>query len=193
MDGNGRWAKKRLMPRSFGHRKGVETTRRVVEFFAHAGVQYLTLFAFSSENWNRPDEEVSGLMELFVNSLERYTDELHAADIRICFIGERPFREFLQNYLPAQPGEMQTEDGQVVGQHVGLMYYTLGQREGLGIGGVRGYPEAPWYAAAKDLENNVLIVTQGRDDPLLWSATLETDPVRASGRPAGGPGCDRAW
>ena len=89
MDGNGRWAKKRMMPRSFGHRQGVETTRRVVEFFAGAGIKHLTLFAFSSENWNRPDEEVHGLMELFMQSLQKYTDELHEKGIRIRFIGHR--------------------------------------------------------------------------------------------------------
>ncbi|MGI9292166.1 MAG: tRNA 2-thiouridine(34) synthase MnmA [Gammaproteobacteria bacterium] len=96
----------------------------------------------------------------------------------ICFIGERPFREFLQTYLPAQGGTIETGEGQTIGQHVGLMYYTLGQREGLGIGGVKGYPEAPWYVAAKDLDRNVLIVTQGRDDPLLWSQAMVTESVR---------------
>jgi tRNA-specific 2-thiouridylase len=95
----------------------------------------------------------------------------------ICFIGERPFREFLQTYLPAQPGDIETPDGQVIAKHTGLMYYTLGQREGLGIGGVKGYPEAPWYVGAKDMERNVLVVTQGRDDPLLWSAALATEVV----------------
>lgn len=89
MDGNGRWARKRMMPRGFGHRQGVETTRRVVEFFASAGVKHLTLFAFSSENWNRPDEEVHGLMELFMQSLQKYTSELHEQKIRIRFIGNR--------------------------------------------------------------------------------------------------------
>jgi tRNA-specific 2-thiouridylase len=95
----------------------------------------------------------------------------------ICFIGERPFREFLQTYLPAQPGDIETPDGQFIASHQGLMYYTLGQREGLGIGGVKGYPEAPWYVGAKDLERNVLVVTQGRDDPLLWSAAMTTEVV----------------
>jgi len=89
MDGNGRWAKKKLMPRSFGHRKGVEVTRRCVEFFATAGVDHLTLFAFSSENWNRPADEVSNLMTLFMQSLQRYTDELHDKGLRIRFIGKR--------------------------------------------------------------------------------------------------------
>ena len=97
MDGNGRWAKKRLMPRAVGHRKGVEATRRSVEFFAAAGVKHLTLFAFSSENWNRPEDEVSSLMELFMQSLQKYTDELHQKGIRIRFVGDRKsFSEDLQ-------------------------------------------------------------------------------------------------
>ena len=100
MDGNGRWAKKRLMPRSFGHRKGVETTRRMVEFCARAGIKHLTLFAFSSENWNRPDEEVNSLMELFMQSLKKYTDELNGKGIRIRFIGNRSlFSDSLQQQI----------------------------------------------------------------------------------------------
>jgi undecaprenyl diphosphate synthase len=100
MDGNGRWANKRLMPRGFGHRKGVEATRRSVEFFAAAGIRHLTLFAFSSENWNRPDDEVSSLMELFMQSLQKYTEELHAKGIRIRFIGDREsFSEPLQRQI----------------------------------------------------------------------------------------------
>jgi undecaprenyl diphosphate synthase len=100
MDGNGRWAKKRLMPRSFGHRKGVETTRRMVEFFARAGIKHLTLFAFSSENWNRPDEEVSSLMQLFMQSLQKYTGEMHEQGIRIRFIGNRTvFSDSLQQQI----------------------------------------------------------------------------------------------
>ena len=102
MDGNGRWAKKRLMPRSFGHRKGVETTRRMVAFFAQAGIKHLTLFAFSSENWNRPEEEVNSLMELFMQSLQKYTDELHEQGIRIRFIGNRSvFSDSLQRQIEA--------------------------------------------------------------------------------------------
>lgn len=89
MDGNGRWAKKRLMPRSFGHRKGVEITRRAIEYFARVGVGHLTLFAFSSENWNRPEDEVSTLMELFLHSLKENMGELNEKEIRIRFIGDR--------------------------------------------------------------------------------------------------------
>ncbi len=89
MDGNGRWAKKRLMPRTFGHKKGVDTTRVAVEFFAKAGVKHLTLFAFSSENWNRPADEVNTLMELFLSSLQKNTAELNTKGIRIRFVGDR--------------------------------------------------------------------------------------------------------
>jgi len=89
MDGNGRWAQKRLMPRSYGHKKGVEATRRAIAFFAHAGVAHLTLFAFSSENWKRPQDEVSTLMSLFISSLKKNTEELHQSGIRIRFIGDR--------------------------------------------------------------------------------------------------------
>ena len=90
----------------------------------------------------------------------------------ICFIGERRFKDFLQQYLPAQPGAIETEDGQVIGEHSGLMYHTIGQRQGLGIGGLKDAGEAPWYVLDKDLERNVLIAGQGKDHPLLFSDTL---------------------
>jgi tRNA-specific 2-thiouridylase len=86
----------------------------------------------------------------------------------ICFIGERRFREFLARYLPKAPGEIRRlDDGRVIGKHEGLAYYTLGQREGLGIGGVRDAPEEPWFVAAKDMDKNVLYVVQGHDHPAL--------------------------
>jgi tRNA-specific 2-thiouridylase len=85
----------------------------------------------------------------------------------ICFIGERPFAEFLSRYLPAQPGDVETMEGRKVARHQGLMYYTLGQRQGLGIGGHAGASSAPWYVAAKDLQRNVLKVVQGHDHPAL--------------------------
>ncbi|MBF0804131.1 MULTISPECIES: tRNA 2-thiouridine(34) synthase MnmA [unclassified Neisseria] len=86
----------------------------------------------------------------------------------ICFIGERPFREFLQQYLPTDNGDMVTPEGKKVGRHIGLMFYTIGQRKGLGIGGAG----EPWFAAGKDLTSNTLIVVQGRDHPLLYSSSL---------------------
>ena len=94
----------------------------------------------------------------------------------ICFIGERPFREFLQRYLPMTPGEIRNLDNdKVMGQHQGLTYHTLGQRDGLGIGGVKGAPELPWYVAAKDMARNVLYVVQGHDHPALLRDCLSAD------------------
>ena len=90
----------------------------------------------------------------------------------ICFIGERPFAEFLQRYLPAQPGDIESLDGRKLGTHRGLMYYTLGQRQGLHIGGRNDAGEEPWYVARKDLARNVLVVVQGHDHPALFSNSL---------------------
>ncbi|HEY0844817.1 MAG TPA: tRNA 2-thiouridine(34) synthase MnmA [Noviherbaspirillum sp.] len=95
----------------------------------------------------------------------------------ICFIGERPFREFLNRYLSYQPGPMKTPDGTVVGTHVGLSFYTLGQRKGIGLGGMKSYQNAEgnsdaWYVARKDVEHNTLYVVQGHDHPWLLSGSL---------------------
>jgi tRNA-specific 2-thiouridylase len=98
----------------------------------------------------------------------------------ICFIGERDFREFLARYLPARVGEMRTPDGHVLGQHPGVFYFTLGQREGLNIGGVRGFEAAPWYVVGKDVANNVLYVDQGVDSPFLYSNVLWSEPRTGS-------------
>ena len=104
----------------------------------------------------------------------------------ICFIGERRFQDFLKQYLPAQPGDIYTAEGDLIGTHQGLMYHTIGQRQGLGIGGLRHYDESPWYVADKDLTNNRLIVVQGKQHPLLFKLRLtcqqmhwigEQDPI----------------
>jgi tRNA-specific 2-thiouridylase len=102
----------------------------------------------------------------------------------ICFIGERPFREFLGRYLRKEPGPMRTPEGRVVGQHIGLCFYTIGQRKGVGIGGLKGTEGGPWYVAGKDLERNELIVVQGHDHPLLLSQRLSAqDLAWVSGAP----------
>jgi tRNA-specific 2-thiouridylase len=98
----------------------------------------------------------------------------------ICFIGERPFRDFLNRYLSYKPGPMKTDDGKTVGEHVGLSFYTLGQRKGIGIGGLKSYKNAdgssePWFVARKDIENNTLYVVQGHDHPWLLSTALRAD------------------
>lgn len=90
----------------------------------------------------------------------------------ICFIGERKFRDFLQRFLPAQPGDIVTPDGDVIGQHQGLMYYTLGQRQGLGIGGLKQANDDPWFVVSKDLDKNQLIAGQGHHHPLLLNKQL---------------------
>ena len=103
----------------------------------------------------------------------------------ICFIGERPFREFLATYLPANPGPMRTPGGEVIGEHEGLMYYTLGQRQGLHIGGIHGRPELPWYVVAKDLDDNALIVAQGEHELLFSDGLTATDASWIGAAPAG--------
>jgi undecaprenyl diphosphate synthase len=121
MDGNGRWAKKRLMPRNYGHRKGVEAARRSIEYFARAGVRHLTLFAFSSENWKRPADEVSGLMELFLHSLKQNIEALHEERIRIRFIGPRqPLAGHLCREIEA--AETTTRDSTRMTLNVALNY-----------------------------------------------------------------------
>jgi len=90
----------------------------------------------------------------------------------ICFIGERKFTDFLAQYLPAQPGIIETAEGQEIGQHQGLMYHTLGQRKGLLIGGMKEFGEQPWYVVDKDMQRNVLIVGQGANHPRLYSTGL---------------------
>ncbi|MGH8704057.1 MAG: tRNA 2-thiouridine(34) synthase MnmA [Burkholderiales bacterium] len=109
----------------------------------------------------------------------------------ICFIGERPFREFLNRYLPRDPGPIVTPEGKRVGEHIGLAFYTIGQRKGIGIGGTRGATRiggdsAAWYVAQKDLAENKLVVVQGREHPLLMRRSLAAqDASWVSGEPPG--------
>lgn len=140
------------------------------------------------------------LGELHKTEIRRIADELALPNARkkdstgICFIGERPFREFLNRYLSFRPGPMMTPTGETVGEHVGLSFYTLGQRKGIGLGGSRkhrsedGNHEA-WYVARKDIATNTLFVVQGHDHPWLLSAGLSADQVSwiAGSAPADGP------
>lgn len=107
----------------------------------------------------------------------------------ICFIGERKFRDFLSGFLPAQPGDIMTKSGRIVGRHQGVIYYTLGQRRGLGIGGVAGVPDDRWFVIDKDVENNILYVDQGEADT-LYSKALRTSAFNyISARPEGSFEC----
>jgi tRNA-uridine 2-sulfurtransferase len=101
----------------------------------------------------------------------------------ICFIGERPFADFLARYLPERPGSVVDDRGREVGRHRGLAYYTLGQRHGLGIGGVADGDEAPWYVAAKEPDSNTLVVVHGHDHPALYQDRLLADAIHWIGNP----------
>ena len=113
--------------------------------------------------------------ELCKTEVRRIAEEIGLPNARkkdstgICFIGERPFREFLNRYLPPHPGPIKTPDGKVIGEHIGLAFYTLGQRKGIGIGGMHDSTGEPWFVARKDLSTNTLWVCQGHDHPMLLS------------------------
>ena len=133
------------------------------------------LHAVNESAFSRTLFPIGGMMKTQVRKIaEKY--KLSTAKKKdstgICFIGERRFKDFLQKYLPAQPGNIECSEGKIIGQHCGLMYHTLGQRQGLGIGGLKDSDNSPWYVAKKDLSRNVLIVVQGTNHPLLFSNKL---------------------
>ncbi|MCB1859514.1 MAG: tRNA 2-thiouridine(34) synthase MnmA [Gammaproteobacteria bacterium] len=106
----------------------------------------------------------------------------------ICFIGERRFQEFLSRFLPAQPGPIETPGGRLIGEHQGLMYYTLGQRKGLRVGGLQEADDAPWFVVAKDLNRNTLVVAQGHEHPLLMKRQVSISQLHwIAGSPPGIP------
>lgn len=152
------------------HRDGVHRLLRGVDsnkdqtYFLHALDQYQLSKAMFPIG-HLPKTEVRAIAEKAGLATAKKKDSTG-----VCFIGERNFKEFLSGYLPAKPGEMRTLEGEVKGRHDGLMYYTLGQRQGLGIGG-SGSGE-PWFVAGKDLENNILHVVQGEKHPALYSTGL---------------------
>jgi len=134
---------------------------------------------------------VGGLLK---NEIRRIAAEQHFITAEkkdstgICFIGERKFTDFLKTYIPAQPGKIFTAEGEEIGHHQGLMYHTIGQRQGLGIGGLKGYNDAPWYVIDKDLNSNTLFVAQGSDHPHLFQPSLSADKLEwINGIPNYGP------
>jgi len=140
-------------------------------YFLHALNQYqLSHAMFPIGEYDKPH----------IRSLAK-NNELQTHDKKdstgICFIGERRFSTFLEKFLPAKPGEIHSIDGKCIGTHNGLMYYTLGQRKGLGIGGLKESDEEPWYVVEKDLLNNILKVAQGHNHPAMFNNILETGQV----------------
>ena len=149
--------------------KGLDPNKDQSYFLHQVGEEELKLTLFPVGELEKP--EVRRLAEEYGLITHDKKDSTG-----ICFIGERRFSDFLKQYLPAQAGKIETPDGDVIGEHQGLMYYTIGQRQGLGIGGLKDYPEEPWFAAAKDLDRNVLIAVQGQH-PLLYSDWLHASDI----------------
>ncbi len=150
--------------------KGLDPNKEQSYFLYTLGQHQLSRTLFPIGHLHKPEIRAMADKAGFANSRKKDSTG-------ICFIGERKFTEFLQRYLPTQPGEMRTPEGQIIGKHHGLMYYTFGQRQGLGIGGVKNAPDEPWYVLEKDLDNNILIVGQGHDHPLMLHNTLEASQL----------------
>jgi len=161
----GHYARLRAGPRGVELLRGLDSGKDQSYFLYRLGQDQLSRAMFP----------VGGLPKARVREFARnHGLAVHAKrdSTGICFIGERPFREFLNRYLPTEPGNICTPAGEVIGSHMGLMYYTLGQRQGLGIGGRADSDGRPWYVAGKDLGRNRLIAVQGHDHPLLLSRSI---------------------
>jgi len=150
--------------------RGLDSNKDQTYFLYTLGQAQLSRSLFPIGDMEKPSVRELAQKAGFINSRKKDSTG-------ICFIGERKFKDFLQRYLPAQPGHMKTPEGDIIGTHQGLMYYTLGQRQGLGIGGVKTAAEEPWYVVEKDLVNNILIVAQGHDHPLMQSISLHASQL----------------
>ncbi|WP_341325578.1 tRNA 2-thiouridine(34) synthase MnmA [Methylotuvimicrobium sp. KM2] len=162
----GHYARVREQTGEFQLLKGLDPNKEQSYFLYAMGQKALSKTLFPIGHLHKPEIRAIAEKAGFANSRKKDSTG-------ICFIGERKFKDFLQRYLPAQPGEMRTPEGQYIGRHHGLMYYTMGQRQGLGIGGVKDAPDEPWFVLDKDLDNNVLIVGQGHEHPMMMHNTLE--------------------
>ncbi len=162
----GHYARVKKINGEYSLLKGLDPNKEQSYFLYTLGQKALSKTLFPIGEMHKPELRALAKQAGFENHKKKDSTG-------ICFIGERKFTEFLQRYLPTQPGEMRTAEGQKIAKHQGLMYYTLGQRQGLGIGGVKNAPDEPWYVLDKDLENNILIVGQGHDHPLMLHNTLE--------------------
>lgn len=161
----GHYARNRLTSHGYELIKGVDNNKDQTYFLYTLGQTQLAHVLFPVGELNKADvrqkAEQAGLLT---------HDKKDSTGI--CFIGERRFRDFLSQYLPAKPGNIETVEGQVIGRHEGLMYYTLGQRKGIGIGGQKQAAEEAWYVLKKDLSRNVLIIGQSNHQQLLYSQHL---------------------
>lgn len=150
--------------------RGIDNNKDQSYFLHAVGAEQIARTLFPVGELEKP--EVRRIAERYELATARKKDSTG-----ICFIGERRFSDFLKQYLPAQPGDIETTDGTVIGRHHGLMYHTIGQRQGLGIGGLQGASDEPWYVLRKDLTNNVLVVGQGNNHPWLFSDALTCSSI----------------
>lgn len=150
--------------------RGIDTNKDQSYFLHAVGAEQIARTLFPVGELEKP--EVRRIAEKYDLATARKKDSTG-----ICFIGERRFTDFLKQYLPAQPGDIETTEGTVIGRHHGLMYHTIGQRQGLGIGGMQGAGDEPWYVLRKDLTRNVLVVGQGNDHPWLFARALECSSI----------------
>lgn len=166
----GHYARTRLGPNGAELLRGLDANKDQSYFLHAVGHEQFEKTLFPVGELEKP--EVRRIAEKYQLATAKKKDSTG-----ICFIGERRFSDFLKQYIPAQPGVIETLEGEVIGEHQGLMYYTIGQRQGLGIGGTRNHPEAPWFVAAKDLERNVLTVVQGTDHPALFTNRMTLSQI----------------
>lgn len=150
--------------------RGVDNNKDQSYFLHAVGSEQIARTLFPVGELEKPD--VRQIAEKYQLATAKKKDSTG-----ICFIGERRFSDFLKQYLPAQPGDMETTGGQVIGRHHGLMYHTIGQRQGLGIGGMKDASDTPWYVLRKDLSRNVLVVGQGNEHPWLYASALTCSAI----------------
>ena len=161
----GHYARIRESDQGFDMLRGIDNNKDQTYFLYTLGQEALSRTLFPVGEMNKAEvRELARQHGLHVFSKKDSTG--------ICFIGERKFNSFLSEYLPAQKGPMISDKGEIIGEHQGLMYYTLGQRQGLGIGGRNNASEEPWFVLEKDVPSNTLIVGQGHDHPMLFKQEL---------------------
>lgn len=161
----GHYARSTLQPNQFHLLKGLDTQKDQSYF----------LYALTQHQLAQSVFPLGDLAKQTVRSIAKkagFKNHAKKDSTGICFIGERKFKKFLNEYLPARPGNIETLCGTVIGQHDGLMFYTIGQRQGLKIGGHKNMSEAPWYVVEKRIKQNALVVAQGQDNPALYANRL---------------------
>ncbi len=150
--------------------KGLDSNKDQSYFLHQVGTEQLAKTLFPVGEIEKPEvRRIAEEHDLITHNKKDSTG--------ICFIGERRFTDFLKQYLPARPGPIVTDKGETIGKHSGLMYHTIGQRQGLGIGGMKGADETPWYVVDKEVKNNTLVVGQGNQHPLLFSESLRASDI----------------